>query len=292
MKKKIIIILILIILITIILLIGMKLYVNYHKKEFQIPVLMYHDIILDEYYQDKPDTISLSMFEKQLKYLKDNNYKTLTLEEFYNWKTNNKDIPKKSILLTFDDGFYSFHYLVEPLLEKYNMHAACFIIGKYTKVKEQEYNPNKYGTIDQNEIINHSEYVEYGSHSYNLHKLVNGKKIITTISEEKLEKDFIKMQDIYSFEYFSYPFNTNTNTAIKLLKKYNYKLAFRGEGEKTTKNNNNYLIPRIGMENNIEKLEKILETDYYNNRYGHGIIRRIFIKLERKIGKRIFKWYL
>ena len=80
-------------------------------------VLMYHDVIIDEYYKSKPDTIELSMFEKQLKYLKDNGYKTLSLDEFYCWKKGKCDFGKKAVVLTFDDGFYSFEYQVKPLLE-------------------------------------------------------------------------------------------------------------------------------------------------------------------------------
>ena len=198
-------------------------------------------------------------------------------------------IPSKSVLLTFDDGFYSFHYLVEPLLEEYEMFAACFVIGSVTDKETKQYNSQKYGTIGIDQINDHSKYVEYGSHSYDLHRTINNEKIINTISKEELAADFECMQKISDFKYFSYPYNTDTDEAIKDLKKYGYNLAFRGEGEKTTKGAHDYQIPRIGIDNNVEKLEKILATDYYNNRYGNGLLRKIFITIERKIGKRLFK---
>lgn len=263
--------------------------VKYHKNEFQVPVLMYHDVILDEYYNNKPDTISLTTFKKQLDYLKENNYKTLTLDEFYRWKEGKLTIPKKSVLLTFDDGFYSFHYLVEPLLNEYNMHAICFIIGEFTGKTTPQYEPLKYGTIGIDQIYNHTANVEYGSHSFGLHKMIDSKKKVEVSTKEELNEDLLKINKIYSFEYMSYPFNTDTDEEIKVLKKHGYKLAFRGESEKTTKNANNYQIPRIGIDNEIENFVKILETDYHNNRYGTGLLRKILITIERKIGKRIFK---
>ena len=289
MKKKLIIILISLLILLILIYVSLLLIVNYHKHESQIPVFMYHDIIMDEYYQDKPDTISLSVFEKQLKYLKDNNYKTLTLDELYDWKVNNKSIPEKSVVLTFDDGFYSFHYLVEPLLEKYNMHASCFIIGDITKEITPEYNPEKYGTIGTDIINNHNEYTEYASHSYGLHKTEGNNKRIEVLTKKGLEEDFDNMKNIYDFKYLSYPFNTDTKDAREVLKEKGYKLAFRGESEKVTKSANNYQIPRIGAYNDYQRFVNVLETDDKNNRYGNGLLRKVMITIERKLGKRLFK---
>lgn len=263
--------------------------VKYHKNEFQVPVFMYHDVILDENFENKPDTISLSTFESQLAYLKENEYKTLTLDEFYNWKNNDLEIPEKSVLLTFDDGFYSFYYLVEPLLEKYDMHAVCFVVGAYTNETTPLYDANKYGTIGKDIINNHSKYIEFGSHSYDLHRLIDNQKAIEAVSYDTLNEDVRKMHDEYGFEYISYPFNTDTDSAMILLKDNGYKLAFRGESEKTTKSANNYQIPRIGIDNDIEVFKNMLETDYHNNRYGNGILRKVMITLERKLGKRLFK---
>ena len=81
MKKKIILVIGIGLLLIGIMYVSLLLFVEYHKNEFQVPVIMYHDVVLDEYFQDKPDTISVSTFEKQLQYLKENNYKTLTLDE-------------------------------------------------------------------------------------------------------------------------------------------------------------------------------------------------------------------
>ena len=286
--KRIIKIIIALLIIIVLCFIGMKLYVNHNKNAFQIPVLMYHDVLLDDHYKGEDDTISISMFKEQLQYLKDNNYKTLTLEEFYDYVVNNKKIPQKSVLLTFDDGFYSFHYLVEPLLEEYNMHAVCFVIGEATKASTPEYDPNKYGTIGKDLISNHSEYVEYGSHSYGLHKEVNGQKMIDTLSKEKLKEELNNVKEIADFKYMSYPFNTDTPEIRELLKEYNYKLAFRGEKEQVLRNVNQYQIPRIGTKSDFKEFKEIFESDYYKNRYGNGIIRKVMITIERKLGKRLF----
>lgn len=276
-------VLIVVIALIISLFISFKVWVNYNKKVDQIPVLMYHDVIIDEYFKDKPDTIELTMFEKQLKYLKDKGYKTLSLDEFYCWKKGECEFGEKTVVLTFDDGFYSFEYLVKPLLEKYNMTASVFLIGEYTDELTPEFDPNKYGTVGIDNINNELDNAYYGSHTFALHKMVGNKKRVETLTYEEIDADFKSMKEIYDFEYMTYPFNTDTKDFIRALKNNNYKLAFRGESEKATKSSNDYLIPRIGVSNNFESFKAIFETDKHNNRYGSGFLRKVFITLERKL---------
>ena len=130
MKKKIIIFGIIIIVLFIII---FKLWQKGNINKFQIPVLMYHNIVLDENFHNQPDTVSVSMFDEQMKYLYDNNYKTLSMQEFYCWKIKKCSVPEKSVLITFDDGFYGIHYLGEPILKKYNFVASAFLIGSTIK---------------------------------------------------------------------------------------------------------------------------------------------------------------
>lgn len=93
-----------------------------------VPVLMYHTI------NNNPKGIynswlvtRLGIFEDQLKYLKKNNYHTVTLRELYDFKNNNKNLPPKSIVLTFDDGYLDNWVFVYPLLKRYNFNATIFV---------------------------------------------------------------------------------------------------------------------------------------------------------------------
>lgn len=281
MKKKFIIFSIIIIVLLLFLVIF-KLWQKGNMNKFQIPVLMYHNIVLDENFHNQPDTVSVSMFDEQMKYLYDNNYKTLSMQEFYCWKIKKCSVPEKSVLITFDDGFYGIHYLGEPILKKYNFVASAFLIGSTIKETTNDYDPNKYGTIGLDIINSDNSSFEYYSHSYGMHKEIDGKKAIYKLSKEELDEDAKKMQEILHAEYISYPFNTDTDTFINILKNNGYKLAFRGESEKVTQEVNNYQVSRIGVKNDINQFKNIFETTGYNNRYGNGLLRKIFITIERK----------
>lgn len=288
MKKKIFIVLGILSSLLLTTTIIIKIWVNNNMNKPQIPVLMYHNVVYDEDYKGQVDTISISMFEKQLKYFKENNIKTLTLDEFYCWKKNKCNISNNSVLLTFDDGFYSFHYLVEPLLEKYEMYAVNFVIGSTVKEKTPKYNAQKYGTIGKDNIDKPSMYVDYQSHSYSMHQILGEKPKIYKMTLEELKQDLQEMKKIKDFKYISYPFNTDTDEFIQILKSNGYLLAFRGESEKATKSCNDYQISRIGISEDFDEFKKIFETNKKNNRYGNGLFRKLFVTVERKLNLKLF----
>ncbi len=86
-----------------------------------IPVFVFH-------------TIEPELFEEQLKYLKKNGYKTLSINEFYDVLTKPQSIStEKLVLLTIDDARSSVWRFAYPLLEKYQMNATVFVIPGLTE---------------------------------------------------------------------------------------------------------------------------------------------------------------
>ena len=75
---------------------------------------MYHRLINNENGIGK-NTIYLNVekFEKQLKYLKDNNYITITFKDLYILSKEDRK-KRKYIILTFDDGYKDNYDLLFP----------------------------------------------------------------------------------------------------------------------------------------------------------------------------------
>ncbi len=94
----------------------------------QIPVFAFH-------------SVKAERFEEQLKYLAENNYRTLGSEEFYETLTGKRRYKEKSIVLTFDDGYGSIWSVVYPLLKKYGFRAISFLVTTAIK-NEADYYPN------------------------------------------------------------------------------------------------------------------------------------------------------
>jgi len=93
------------------------------ESAYCIPVLMYHHV--------SPSagsiTTSPANFERQIAGLARAGYRALTAEQFADFLAG-KPTPKKSMLLTFDDGYLDNWVYAHPVLEKYSMRAVLFLI--------------------------------------------------------------------------------------------------------------------------------------------------------------------
>lgn len=91
------------------------------------PILMYHRI------GHRPGdgiTVSPELFELQLKKLKQQNYQTMSLFEWHQMVTTDTPIPKKTIIITFDDGYRDNLQIAAPLLKKYGFTATVFPVAE------------------------------------------------------------------------------------------------------------------------------------------------------------------
>ena len=106
--------------------IGFLLYLaTYLKFKNYIPILMYHRLA------DNPgdrNSLPPEKFEEQLAYLAANGYRTITPDEFFTHYNRQGDLPKKSVMITFDDAYLDTYTKALPLLQKYGMKAVTFPI--------------------------------------------------------------------------------------------------------------------------------------------------------------------
>lgn len=89
------------------------------ELSWEFPVFVFHTI-------DPPS------FEAQLIFLKENNYQTLSIQEFVQMLQQKTGLRKNAVLLTADDGRSSFWRYGYPLLKKYQMRASLFINPGHT----------------------------------------------------------------------------------------------------------------------------------------------------------------
>lgn len=196
-----------------------------------MPVLAYHDVL--ENPTEETD-ISIEKFDRQMKFLKTHNYKTLTMSEFYEWKKGAKTNGKK-VVLTFDDGKESFYTTVVPILEKYNLKATIFII-------ESAINESGYLTHEQVlDLKNNHPNITVASHSYNLHNETSANSNNYTLYDEDMKKNKEN-----NYEFYAYPFGIKNENYENALKDNNYKLAFLFSPSKwASRNNNDFEITRV-----------------------------------------------
>lgn len=239
---------------------------NSGENATSVPVLIYHHFLNDEdkakYEPTKDYSVSLSVFEEQLKYLKDNGYKSLTPSEMLCWKKNECKIPLKSFMITIDDGQKSVMKYAYPLLKKYGFTALSFVIS--SRIGDYgEWDPSTYQYLSADDLKDNGV-IYFGSHSDDMHRYVDDKKRLYTMSYKEIYDDVKLSMGKINTKYFAYPFNTYNKDFTKALENAGYQLAFRGQSRKTIQSENRYMISRIFVSDNIESFKAIFETDKYD----------------------------
>ena len=173
--------------------------------------------------------IEISKFEQHLKYLKENDYFFPTFEELAQFINGEIELPKKSVILTVDDGNVTFFALAAPLIEKYEIPVTSFAI------------------TGQCDLMYESDYITFESHTHDMHKAgQNGKGLLVNVSYEKAYQDIEQSINILnSKEAFCYPFCHYNNTAKQVLKDIGYKVAFTTQYGRVKTGMNPYELPRI-----------------------------------------------
>lgn len=188
----------------------------------------------------------ISQFEEQMKYLHDNNYLTLTLEEVEMFLDKKIRIPLKTIALTLDDGIFLHNSI--PLVEKYKVYATFFIITSRTDVTKYMDSP----------------YARFESHSDNLHNNykcpLNGPSSqggqMLCEKKENIVKDLKLSQDkLNGSYYFAYPFFDFNDNAKAALKEAGFKMAFIGQwgtNGYSTYNTDRFMVRRKTVFGNLK----------------------------------------
>lgn len=223
----------------------------------KIPVLTYHMMISsdDTKHTDQYGAslfIKQDAFDQQMKYLHDNNYRTIGTKEFYLWYKGDIKLPPKSVMITFDDGDYSVVKFGLPVLKKYHDRATIFSIGKEAMQKHtdtQETEKGNYYAAGSDVIRNiRKTYprLEFQSHTYDMHHKIDGEPALLQSTYEEQKKDFTIMTGKFGFNVMAYPFGEYSATTIKAAKAAHVKMAFTyGDDEYATRDENIYELRRI-----------------------------------------------
>ncbi len=211
----------------------------------EVPILMYHSISKTETKGDY--IITVDSFEEDLKFLTENGYTTIVMDDLINYTQGKTDLPEKPIVLTFDDGYFNNYAYAYPLLEKYNCRAVISVIGYYTELYSNSPDENPaYSHITWTDInkMKDSGLIEFQNHSYNLHTTDKGRNGAKKKRGEPLEQykkkltdDLQKLQDAFSTNTnyipttFTYPFGGVSEASFDIIKEMGFKASLSCENK-------------------------------------------------------------
>lgn len=216
-------------------------------------ILLYHSVFSPT--NNNVDRgISLSNFAIQMKYLRDN-YNLISLDDLDN-KLNKRALGRKSVAVTFDDGFLNNYAIVVKVLKKHKIPATFFVTlnASYFDEGLPLMSTKQMKTLSENSLFN------IGAHTMTHPKL-------SKISKSKQEKEILEskkeLEKIINkkVNYFAYPYGQKTDYtkhSAHLVKKSGFEMAcsaFIGNVNLLT---NRYELPRYPIKNwNIDDFRRM-----------------------------------
>ena len=217
-----------------------------------LPILMYHKVAKD---QTDSLTVNLQQLEEQLVYLKERDYRCISFAELKHFHETGAKLPKRSIILTFDDAYQNNYELLLPLLEKHSMKASIFLpLGHLGKINAWDRGNDPLMDIETVKRISHLPSIELGIHSF-AHK--NYKQLSIDEIDQDLKQcdDFLRETQLKAVKVIAYPYGGThrkkpelNREMEKLLTKYGYWFGLRiGNRINSAKLKNPFQLYRIDI---------------------------------------------
>jgi peptidoglycan/xylan/chitin deacetylase (PgdA/CDA1 family) len=190
------------------------------RQPVKVPIVIYHSVrpyIKGESAEQNRYDVTPELFTKQVQYLKNNGYTTISFEMLANYFDEGKTLPIKPIILSFDDSWKNQYTYAFPLLKKEKMTGTFFVFTnslnrgnhlRWDDVREMQ----KAGM----EIGSHTKFHPYLDNikdPVTLEKEISGSK---NILEESLGTTTIA---------FAYPFGEHATTTVNEVKRAGYRTA-------------------------------------------------------------------
>lgn len=240
------------------------------KNVFGVPVFMYHEFVtqkdLDSGVAFDEYAIWASEFERDLAWLRDNGYTTITTRQLVDYLNGKGTMPEKPVLLTIDDGKLGVYKHAYPLLKKYGMTASLSLIGTRIDLATQDPqgradNPAPYCTWEEIREMALSGAVEMISHTYSLHVFHHdGRQGADCAANETMEsflpsaqKDYAKItgviRDVTGTEpvAMAYPYSKRSEMADSAWLKSGYRLLLAGDSDSARRTRINYFVQDAGV---------------------------------------------
>jgi peptidoglycan/xylan/chitin deacetylase (PgdA/CDA1 family) len=196
-----------------------------------LPVLMYHKVSADK--SDRL-TITAKNLESQFSFLQRKNYQPISFQDLKLFIEGGNQLPKKPVIITFDDAYQNNYDFALPLLKRFDFKATIFIpVALIGLSNEWDNGSERIMEAKTLRELAGSGLIEPGLHSY-FHKNYDGLTIPEIENDLDLCKKTLESLEIPYFNILAYPYgghfrnDNEMNHLLKaVLKKNGVKFALR-----------------------------------------------------------------
>ena len=214
-------------------------------RQLKLPILMYHHIGEPPAHAGKIRedlTVSVEDFQQQMKWLKDHEYQSIKFSDLYKYTLGEIKLPKKPVIISFDDGYQDAFDNAVPILKAENLNGSFAIITQYPSTHSGtnfyvDWQEIKTAMNDGMEMVSHTQdHFDGKNPKYSEDFISNNLK--GSISDIKDHLNFTTNVLIY-------PYGRYTPKYIELAKQAGFKLGITVHTGNMVNLDNLMEIPRV-----------------------------------------------
>lgn len=229
-------------------------YINVPVEEVRIPILMYHSICNDD--PNNSLMIPTEMFAEQMEWLRENDFTAMSMDEVIEAMNTGK-VPKRPVLITFDDGYADNYINAFPELKNNNLKGTFFIISD-TITEEGGYYMSTSMLKEMKEAG-----MEIENHTAN-HLELNNLSREDAIDSIKRGQEFLRSVIGSNGNYLCYQVGRYSDETIEIQKELGIKAALTTQGGISSIADGKYELKRIRISPmNIENFAEIFSEYMY-----------------------------
>lgn len=221
-----------------------------------VPVLCYHNLAP----QSKGRMIlAAKVFEDQMRYLKNQGYRVINLKQFVEFVSLKRQLPRRSVLLTFDDGYRSFSQYAAPVLKELGFTATLFVYTDYVGAGGNAFNWADLKKLQQ-------EGFDIQAHSKSHGDMVRAGNEPANEYEKRLEAELMQPRALFQKnlgfapDILAYPYGRQDDAVVRRAKERGYTAAFtvRRQGSPSfvdpLRIHRSQIYPEMSMEDFVKNL--------------------------------------
>ena len=243
-----------------------------------VKVLMYHRVVADRTLSDRYwFCVHVDDFRRQLELLEQWGFSSITFEDYRLFLRGDLDLPPKTVILTFDDGYLDTYTNAFPLVQEFRMKAVVFALGERkirTNVWDELKGYPSAPLMEGHQLLEmHLAGWEIGSHTLAHHDLsqLSGDGLWKEVSRSRMLLEILLNDKVLTF---SYPFGIASPRAKEMVASAGYDLACAGEAGVAAFGADPLEIKRIKISNSTGSLglafRVLLPFEYLTSAYAFG----------------------
>jgi len=193
-----------------------------------IPILLYHRIDRESDPEYRPYCVSPENFRQQMAWLAQQGFKTISLADYYGHHRHGKRLPRRPVIITFDDGYYCNYTRAFPILQDYGFTATIFLGINFIR-DETEVREGRDAYLSWQEIRKMQQAgFEFQAHGCS-HRALDTLPPDEVESEARQSRDVIRQELGTPVDFFCYPYMRYNESVKRIIHDVGYKGACGGQ---------------------------------------------------------------